>query len=59
MKEVRPENSGRGNWYLNCSFATYVLDSKDFKHASAFGHRAHSPPGYPATAKVYVTTYRP
>ena len=55
MKEVRPENSGRGNWYLNCLRACYVIDSKDFKHASAFGHRAHSPPGYPATAKVYVT----
>ena len=55
MKEVRPENSGRGNWYLNCLRACYVIDSKDFKHASLSLHGVRSPPGYPATAKVYVT----
>ena len=70
MKEVRPENSGRGNWYLNCLFASYVLDSKGFSNSFAFSSRGAVAPGLPCHRQslrdkhvtpfsVYILTHPP
>ena len=70
MKEVRPENSGRGIWYLNCLFASYVLDSKGFSNSFAFCSRGAVAPGLPCHRQslrdkpvtpfsVYILTHPP